>query len=710
MGTVTTAILRLDVEGGSAVTSEVRKATADLKAAQKDIEKASVDAVARIEAAQKAASERARGRRRRDATETVQATQQVAARQGAAYRSTAVVAERAEQLVTRSKLRELAKQGEAQKKFVDLYKAAYAQATTAFEAEVGKRETLSQRERRQIETTALAIVATHERAERARTAATDREDRKRRSITSRVIEHGGRALGEMGRGGAQVLNQAHAAYQGARGTAASQETELNTIAIQTGAGAEEAAQMRATVRAYIREHHMDADSVIGSLSGAQSRFNALGADTAGGRQAALHQTLEDVRFASNIDPTNVGAIPAFSAMLRQQGVGGETRSAILRAATGISFAGSVETDDALRSGLPGMLRSLSATLSSTPEGQREQVTQTVVADFLAQLQTVAATGGAVTPTANRIGNLRTFLATPYRQDQLGQALAHRTMTPAQRAEFDQTFRRGRDGKYTMDAAAVNSPSRTAAFFGHLFNNDATAVSSFLGAHGGGGNQQLMNRPEVGLLTSYFAMGQDAQGRSMRQYDAVNSLARQTISPERVAEIERIRSGEDRNNLNDNVNSNAAALTGNTGQLKRLSDELASFQARNPLVSAALPALGTVATAVLGAKGSAVAAGALGMGAQSLAVAHGRTFDGRQLSPVERASRLAGQVLLGPLASVARTGSDMYTAAQTPRGLDALLDALPERLAAALRANPPTAVVSSTDAAHAATTNAGNAGR
>ena len=50
---VTTAILRLDVEGGSAVTSEVRKAVGDLKGAQKDIEKASVDAVARIEAAQK---------------------------------------------------------------------------------------------------------------------------------------------------------------------------------------------------------------------------------------------------------------------------------------------------------------------------------------------------------------------------------------------------------------------------------------------------------------------------------------------------------------------------------------------------------------------------------------------------------------------------------------------------------------------------------
>lgn len=524
------------------------------------------------------------------------------------------------------------------------------------------------------------------------------------------MERGGQIVGAVAGGGAQVAGLAHGLYQGARGTAASQETDLNSIAIQTGAGAAEAAEMRAAVRAYIREHHMDADAVIGSLSGAQSRFNALGADTRAGRQAALGQTLEDVRFATNIDPNNIGAIPAFSAMLRQQGIGGTTRSAILRAATGISFAGSVETDEALRAGLPGMLRNLSTTLSATPAGQRDQVTQTAVADFLAQLQTVAATGGAVGVTANRIGSLRNFLVNPYRQDQLGQALARREMTPEQRAEFNQTFRRGRDGKYTMDAGAVNSPSRAAAVMGHLFNNDAAAAASFLGAHGGGGSRQLMNRPEVGLLTSYFAMGQDAQGRTVRQYDAVNSLARQTISTERMGEIEQIRATEDRNRINDDTNNRAAALTDNTGQLKRLSDQLAAFQARNPLVSGAAPVVAGVVATVLGAKGVAVAGGGLGMGAQSLAVARGRTFDGRELSPVERASRLAGQVLLGPIASAARTGSDMYSAAQGPRGLDALLDALPDRIAAALRDNPPTAVVSSGDAAHAATVNAGNGGR
>lgn len=707
---VTTAILRLDVEGGSAVTSEVRKAVGDLKGAQKDIEKASVDAVARIEAAQKAASERAKGRRRRDAVETVQETAQAVARQGGVYRQGAAVAVRTEQLVTRAKLRELARQGEEQRKFSERYAAALKAATAALEAEVGKRGQLSERERRQVESVALAMVASHERAERQRTAATVSEDRKRREVWGRRMERAGAAAGAAAGGVGQVGAVAHAAYQGARGSAAAQETELNSIAIQTGADAGEAAQMRAAVRAYIRAHHMDADSVIGALSGAQSRFNALGADTAEGRRAALTQTLDDVRFAANVDPNNVGAIPAFSAMLRQQGVGGETRSAILRAATGISFAGSVETDDALRSGLPGMLRSLSTTLAATPAGQRDQVTQTAVADFLAQIQTVAATGGSVGVSANRMNTLRTFLSNPYRQDQLGQALARRTMTPEQRAEFAQTFHRGRDGKYTMDAAAVNSPSRAASVMGHLFNNDATALASFLGAHGGGGNRQLMNRPEVALLSSYFAMGQDAQGRTVRQYDAVNSLAQQTVTPQRMAQIEEIRRGEDRNNLNDDTNNQRAALTDNTGQLKRLSDQLAAFQERNPIVTGAAPVVATVVAGVLGAKGAAVVGGALAMDAQARALATGKTFDGRQIGAVERVGRGAASVLGGPIAAAVLTARDAYNAAQTPRGLDALLDALPGRIADALRANPPTAVVSAGDAAHAATTSAGNGGR
>jgi hypothetical protein len=149
------AILRISVEGGSAVTSEIRKAATELQSAQKSIEKASVDAVARIEAAQKAASERAKGRRKRDAAETVQETVQVVARQAGVYRQGAAVAERTEQLVTRAKLRELAKQGEEQRKFSERYAAALKAATAALEAEVGKRGQLSERERRQVESLSL---------------------------------------------------------------------------------------------------------------------------------------------------------------------------------------------------------------------------------------------------------------------------------------------------------------------------------------------------------------------------------------------------------------------------------------------------------------------------------------------------------------------------------------------------------------------------
>jgi hypothetical protein len=172
------------------------------------------------------------------------------------------------------------------------------------------------------------------------------------------------------------------------------------------------------------------------------------------------------------------------------------------------------------------------------------------------------------------------------------------MTAEQRAEFHAAFRRDANGRYRMNDELVNSPSRAAALFGHLFNNDPTAVRNFLGPGGGGGRQQLLNRPEANLLASYFAMGQDAQGNAARQYDTVNGLARQTITPQAEAEIRRVREAEDIRNLQDNENRRDAALGENTSALNRMSNAIAAFAAGNPIAATVASTTGGMLAAPL----------------------------------------------------------------------------------------------------------------
>jgi hypothetical protein len=451
--------------------------------------------------------------------------------------------------------------------------------------------------------------AARERAERRATATSIRESNRRahadRQAARESERRWGRGAAAVGGVIASVGGAAHGMVQGVRESRAQRETRMNTFLQQTGSNYIERRGQRTSIEAYIRDHHLDADATIGALGEAQSRFNALGGDTASARQSALASTLEDVDFANAIDPENMGGLVSFGAMLRGK-VGEGTRRQLLRSATGISFQGSVETDQALQSALPGLLQSVSSMTAGVAPGQRDAVTRNVITDFLAQIQTVAATGGRVGVTSNRIGTLRTALSNNDTQNRLGTALAHRQMTDAQRAEFNGVFTRGRNGRYTMNQDVVNSPSRAAALFGHLFSNDPTAVRNFLGAHGGGGNRQLLNRPEAGLLTSYFAEGTDAQGRTRRQYDTVNDLARATITPEREADIRAGRAEEDRNALNDNANNYSAALGNNTSALNKFSNALVGWASKNPvLASAATTVAGAAAPSLLSRAGSAI---------------------------------------------------------------------------------------------------------
>lgn len=131
-----------------------------------------------------------RASRRRVVRETVEANSEVVG----SYRRSAVEIERTEQLLTRSKLRELAKEGDARKAYAALVAEMEAKATAVIEAEVGKRGTLSERERRQVESLALAMVASHQRAERERTRETERAEQQRQRARQRFLAGSGSAV------------------------------------------------------------------------------------------------------------------------------------------------------------------------------------------------------------------------------------------------------------------------------------------------------------------------------------------------------------------------------------------------------------------------------------------------------------------------------------------------------------------------------------
>lgn len=570
------------------------------------------------------------------------------------------------------------------------------------ETQAAEREARNQfayQRRKDAEETALAAAGFRRRLALARQNQRD---------TARLVGQAS-SFGRSVAGGAlQIASSVHGDIQDVRQRRAAQETDLNTILIQRGSSAAENASSRARIRDYARENHLDLGTTIDALREAQGKHNALGGRNEGERGQALDQTLRDVSFASLIDPNNTTGLTTFSAMLRQQGVGNETRSQMLRSAAGMSFSGSVEAEDALRSGLPGMLRTVSSLTANASPQQRESITRDVMQDFFAQLQTVAATGGRVGVTANRIGTLRTALNNQNTQNDLGAALNARTMTADQRTEFGHAFTQGPNGQWQMNQAMANSPSEAAALFGHLFNNDATAISNFLGTRGGNihSTKQMLTKPASDLMTSYLAMGTDAQGNQVRQYDAVRSLREQTITPEQERQIKDTRATEDRNNLIDNENSRSQALGDNTSALNRASAALDKLAAEHPILAAAGNTLGTgVAIAGAGrimglggravsAGGQAIAATETGAAVNTIGAAGGATGLGAMFAG--GAAALLGGLAIGDVINrlTSKKGEEGIGSVTNPATWSAFASAIGD----VFRSNPPVVRINPGDAA------------
>lgn len=516
--------------------------------------------------------------------------------QQAATRSAA-----AEQAATRAVLTENAKRTQARQREVAAARTAEQQITAAVLSENAKRTSAGTASQRARIRSLSEYVNAARAAEQQVTRVQQQEQRRRGNAWGQRASSA--VSGAMG-----VGSTLHGQIQDARQRAARIETSLNTTLLQTGASNPEIASLRDQAMSYGRANHFSHEQMAATVGEAQTRFSALADRTPEGRRRAMQQTLQDMRFARLIDPENPGGLVNLSGMLRQRGVGDSARENILRRATGIGFGGSVEVQEMISRGLPGVLRDIATRTSNATPAQRDALTETAITDYFANIQGAAASGQSVTWSSNRLTALPVAFASADRQHRIGAALSRRQMTDEQRAEFNQTFRRNRNGQYEMQESVRNSPSALAAFFGHQFNNSPLALSAFMGVGGGGGRRQLLNAPDVRLLNSYFGTQVDANGNTVRGYEAVNTLARQTITPEQIAQFEALRASEDSTKIADEENARQAALTDNTNALVSLSRALTGFQANNPMLSAAVAAGGASALPAI-AGGAITAAGA-----------------------------------------------------------------------------------------------------
>lgn len=501
---------------------------------------------------------------------------------------------------------------EEEKKITEAARAGSDQRRQLVEGEVGYRQNALR-----------APVAAAASAESAVTTVVTRESRRRVDTYQREAEARRRAFQRAGRDAGGVAFDAVSGATGqmvseagvTRRSVAQREQAINSALIQTvpqGATAPEIGRTNTLIQNEIRRRNLNPDAAIEALNKAQSFANSLGGATPGARRDAVMATMNDIELASNIDPNNMTGLVQFGAMLRGRGVNEGTRQQMLRSAVGVSFAGSVETEEALRGGLSGMLSAVSTATSNAPAAQRDQITQEIVQDFLAQIQTVALSGGNARPTANRTTVLRNALSNPYTQNRLGEALAGREMTDEQRAEFGRVFSRGQDGQYRVAPSLAGRPNEIAAMFGSLFNNDPTAIMAFLGTHGGGGNAQLLNRPESRMIADFMGMTTNSQGQQVRQYGLTRELGRATITPEQEREIATVRAAElaaeeRRRTAQREQNLGTETLWG------RISNAADGFASEHPFASAMLGMGIPAAGRKIAQWGGGRAAGVLGRG-------------------------------------------------------------------------------------------------
>lgn len=665
------AVLRIRAEGGP----EVSRLLADVE---------------RLLDASRARSRRARVREQQE--------------ESAGYRTNARAAEREEALVTRSKLRELARRGDAQRRFQAMYAEAEREATRLIETEVGKRGNLTERERRQVETLALAIVSTREQAERRATQIAINGERERTRARTNAARQVLNAAGQVVSGGASLAQGAHGMIQGAREQrAALQESVIGAV---SQVGVSDLAEVNRitdeVVNAGIR-HGLSPQVIAQAVAAAQTQFSTLGAmeNLGGANNAEARMGIYRGAIATAVEGRNLGVDPGeFSRLMGMLGSSGMTardRSTLAAWTVGAQDRGAVETGSVTREALGPIMQRMSAAGSAlgpnaTAE-QRSAAMRDAYRQAFAELQVFRGLGETVRRSGNAMVGFERSLSNTGVLTRMKGNIDAMQGTREQRAAVRTALF---DAQGNLRSGLNNPLQFASALMGAGMTDPRAIANLFAGT--GAGNPMSLQANWRNMLTGLAA--RDANGRSGA--DRVNALmaADVALSPEQQRARAALYEGSDAAKLASEEASRLKALTNNTSEINRLSNTIASWAARNPLLASAAPTVAGGVAALLGAKGVALGSMAGGFVANQRAVLEGRDLQGNRVGGGERALRAIGMLPGMQLFGTILGARDAYRAATDSRTVERMLDMLPGAIASAVRDNPPS--ISQHDANHLAT--------
>lgn len=657
--------------------------------------------IADLEAAVVRAEQRISGAKKGSRTRTVRETKESAKQEAGAYRESAKDIERSEQLVTRSKLRELAKQGDDQKRYIEQYKAAHALATAALEREVGKRGTLSDQERRQVESLALAMVNEWDRAERQKTRVSERENRQRTQNLRRWVSAGSTVASTA----SQAASAAHGAIQAPREELASVNDTLGQAFGEGGATQEESAAMSARVLDFAGRRGMDPATLARSLQAAQTQFSVLSGDSPEARRAALVRALRMTLLARDAQSDPEQLLRLGGAL---SGVGGtEVQMRLLRSAIGITRRGGVELGSLTAEQL-GTIQSQMASAASNyrrvnpgaSEADTAREMERAFVNTLAQLEVLAPRGITGASAGNSLRSLSTALHDPRTQGLLLARLRGEFGRNSQQVQ--QLFNFDRQGHATLreEFLGANGAESFGRAITTIAGGDPDRIRALLGRGTRRGDRQQVLEKNQRTFIAALA-GQDSRGRT--GWDALVTMREGAgdVTDADLARTRRIVDASDRTRLNrEHVQAMVEARR--PGQTRELSDQARSFASKNPIASAVAPTLVTGGAALAG--GGATALISLGTVATigTNNTARGRNLAGEELSPAER----AGRTFLSSTAAAPLVGAyDAMHGLNSAEGLNALVNILPERIARELRTAPLQVTVDPHALVHQQTSNA-----
>lgn len=498
-------------------------------------------------------------------------------------RQTADEVQRSDMLVTRNRLRQLALVDDARRRSETLYAIMTNRATAVLEKEFGKRGELTAKEQRQVEDLAHAMVVEHERAESAKTAATQRETRRREELERGVRSRVGRGIETALRAAGQAGSQLYSETQSARERRAGAEHTLNAAFFQAGVRGPEARAMYQQI-----EHEVTAQTgqlrglrmadVASALNASQTQFSVLSGGNAGERMGNLQRQIELMALARNSyqDP---GEVMRVAGMLGQQGIRGADQRSTIMSLTGMAQAGAIELSTLSAAALGPLMQNIArVTNANQTPAQRASAVRNAVAETMALGEIGAAAGLTPRDSLNAFAKMRSSVENPRMAENLYGRLHGAGRDDLARQLFDT-----QGGHHVLrDRNAVGLMSSLVQGFG----GNANAVANIL-SPGGPGAPMVLDAQQRRLINAMAS--QTTNGQTIAQRVEAMRATGASFTEGRLAEGQSLVDREQNTAIVTAEESKARALTDNTSALVSLTNRMHDFTTANPVAGAGLSA-------------------------------------------------------------------------------------------------------------------------